>query len=389
MAELDRPQVSISDREPLVPDHSSSGRWKCCRHKRLVIFLSVLACILAVHLVVIYFLYFCSAFNCTSLKVTSLNTWGMPATFGSQYKTERMAAIAEQVARGDYDVFLLEELWMEPDHTTIGAKVPEGFYMTGFRQLALSTCDGRVAPTACSGLAIVSRFPFEDIEFNSYTDHGDFKKAFIDGEWLARKGVGKVRILPTNDTSLTVDVFVTHTAADPDPSHGYTNEYYRRKQVRELMDKYVTQSDADVVILGGDFNAQPVKETGEIYHMIVEHMKNCLEEVFYKLNQWLNTNFATYGNQHNTFTGGKYNPVTYDYVFHHTNTNRTQTWTNWFELPLFKTTIFEDLLDDDDDNNTTTARDKRSTDTIKKKQEEKVISFSDHEAVESTIYMWK
>ena len=27
------------------------------------------------------------------LKVVALNTWGMPATFGSQYKTPRMEAI--------------------------------------------------------------------------------------------------------------------------------------------------------------------------------------------------------------------------------------------------------------------------------------------------------
>jgi len=33
--------------------------------------------------------------------------------------------------------------------------------MTEFRELALSTCDGRVLPTACSGLSIASRFPFE------------------------------------------------------------------------------------------------------------------------------------------------------------------------------------------------------------------------------------
>jgi hypothetical protein len=30
---------------------------------------------------------------------------------------------------------------------------------------------------------------------------------------------------------VTMDVFVTHTAADPDPIHNYTNEYYRNAQV--------------------------------------------------------------------------------------------------------------------------------------------------------------
>ena len=127
-------------------------------------------------------------------RVMALNTWGMPATFGSKYKEQRMAQIAEEFSKGHYDIYLFEELWMQPDHTTVASKLPEGFHMTAFRDLALWDCDGRVAPTACSGLAIASRFPFEEKEFNSYTEHGSFANAAIDGEWLARKGVGRVRI---------------------------------------------------------------------------------------------------------------------------------------------------------------------------------------------------
>ena len=73
--------------------------------------------------------------------------------------------------------------------------------------------------------------------------------------------LGRVRIEPVHN--LTVDIFVTHTAADPDPSHGYNNSYYRVKQVQELMDSYVGKSDADIVILGGDFNAEPEETEGK------------------------------------------------------------------------------------------------------------------------------
>ena len=230
-----------------------------------------------------------------SLKVVALNTWGMPATFGSKYKTPRMEAIRDVVAKGDYDVFLLEELWMQGDHETVASKVPKGYSMTGFRQLALSTCDGRVAPSFCSGLAIVSKYNFTEIEFNSFTWHGDPAKMTIDGEWLARKGVGRVRIQPVKD--FNVDLFVTHTAADPDPSHGYNNSYYRVKQVKELMDTYISKSKADLVILGGDFNAEPETEEGTCYQMIKKYMTNSIQEIFYKLNEWLDIKFATYGNQ--------------------------------------------------------------------------------------------
>jgi hypothetical protein len=99
-------------------------------------------------------------------------------------------------------------------------------------------------------------------------------------------------------------------------------------------------------------------------------MKNCVEDIFYKLDEWLSPRFATYGNPKNTFTGGVYKPVTYDYIFHNTNNrNRTEAWTNWFDLPLFRMEI-SDL------NN-------QLHDTPKKE-----ISLSDHEGIESTIYFW-
>ena len=61
---------------------------------------------------------------------------------------------------------------------------------------------------------------------------------------------------------MTVDVFVTHTAADPDLQHNYNNAYYRKAQTEELMTTYVNRSTADVVLLGGDFNAGPVNKKG-------------------------------------------------------------------------------------------------------------------------------
>ncbi len=266
------PEIGGSDRRRLVdPDDPASGSSSSCaavnaarRHPRCLFFLLALFLIAVGHAVAVYFIYFrCNAYNgCTSVRVMTLNTWGMPAVFGSEYKEPRMAAIADELSKGHYDVYLFEELWMQADHSTVAAKLPKGYHMTAFRDLALSTCDGRVMPTACSGLAIASRFPFEEKEFNSYTYHGDPVKAAVDGEWLARKGVGRVRIRPMEN--VTLDVFVTHTAADPDPHvHNYTNEYYRVHQVRELMDTYISNATGDVVLLGGDFNAGPEGEDSE------------------------------------------------------------------------------------------------------------------------------
>ena len=65
-----------------------------------------------------------------SLKLMALNTWGMPATFGAQDKTARMQAIGELIQKQEYDIYLLEELWMRPDHAHIKSLLPPGYQMT-------------------------------------------------------------------------------------------------------------------------------------------------------------------------------------------------------------------------------------------------------------------
>ena len=49
----------------------------------------------------------------------------------------------------EYDVFLLQELWLEADHQILSQKLPANYVMTTFRQLSLSSCDGRFSPWGC------------------------------------------------------------------------------------------------------------------------------------------------------------------------------------------------------------------------------------------------
>jgi len=142
--------------------------------------------------------------------------------------------------------------------------------------------------------------------------------------------------------------------------------------------------------------------------MLRRFMTNCIEEIFYKVNEWMDAKFATYGNAQNTFSGNVYDPIIYDYIFYKTNSNKASVYTNWFELPLFKTKLLIDsLIESMDDKNedavnddsaatattttTTTTTTESSTVESRSKRDvqpkEKIISFSDHEAVTSTIYV--
>ena len=173
------------------------------------------------------------------------NTWGIPHTFGSKDKEERMEKIGHLLGRGDYDLVLLEELWMRPDHETIKSSLGPEFYMTEYDDL--NKCQGTIWPWGCSGLAIISRyssglhtsslfhhpsssnynipirrFPILEKNFTQFTNQGPFSHIFSDGEYFSGKGVGRVAISPKE--GIEVDVFVTHTISEGNliintPSH--------------------------------------------------------------------------------------------------------------------------------------------------------------------------
>ena len=98
-----------------------------------------------------------------------------------------MTAIGDFVQKAEYDLYLFSELWMRPDHETIRRKIPEGYFMTWYGDLTSSACDGRWTVTSCSGLAIVSRFPFIEKEFLPFGG-GPGKTNLED---LVRKGAGE------------------------------------------------------------------------------------------------------------------------------------------------------------------------------------------------------
>jgi hypothetical protein len=83
----------------------------------------------------------------------------------------------------------------------------------------------------------------------------------IDFECHSRKGVGRVRFsIPLNVQSgsprnISVDIYTTHTYSDKDYTGQSSDK--RVKQMNQIMPR-IDYSDADVVILGGDFNDHPL-----------------------------------------------------------------------------------------------------------------------------------
>ena len=50
----------------------------------------------------------------------------------SQFKEERMKAIADEVSKGEYDLYLFQEVWMEDDYKMIMESMPKKYHITNF-----------------------------------------------------------------------------------------------------------------------------------------------------------------------------------------------------------------------------------------------------------------
>ena len=116
-------------------------------------------------------------------------------------------------------------------------------------------------------------------------------------------------------------------------------------QVKELVE-WVDQSNADFVILGGDFNTSPRdKETS--YKNLKQMMTNSMEEFFVEIKvnkilfqcqnkfkfdnqEWLCPSKATYGNPKNTYSY-MYQPVLQDYIWLK-SCGWNMIWTNFFDV---------------------------------------------------------
>ncbi len=96
------------------------------------------------------------------------------------------------------------------------------------------------------------------MEFNSCTEHSDWKRVPVDWEWSSRKGVEDRAKRGSNDGC----VYYSNSLRSR-PIYNYTNEYYRNEQVKELMENYVSRLMANLVLLGGDLNAGPETAPGK------------------------------------------------------------------------------------------------------------------------------
>lgn len=175
------------------------------------------------------------------LNVLTLNSWGIPYT--ADYPL-RAQALAATLARSDYDIVCLQEVW-----TRSGMHLLTRAARSGGLVHAQHFPSGVMG----SGLLTLSRYPIIDADFYRYRLGGTVETIWH-GDYIAGKGVGLTRI---QTPAGTVDVYNTHAIAQYHPDAIDTYRAHRAAQLYEATRYIGAETTTNPVIFCGDFNVRP------------------------------------------------------------------------------------------------------------------------------------
>jgi sphingomyelin phosphodiesterase 2 len=175
------------------------------------------------------------------IKVFTLNCWGL--RFVSEKRAERMEHIGHYLSNSDYDVVMLQEVWMGEDFERIRVAVSDTLPHSHFFD------NGVIG----SGTCIFTRAQINDATFHEFTMNGYPHKVWH-GDWFGGKGLGVCQI---NFRGFDVHLYTSHYHAEYDRLH---DVYLGHRVVHALESAQwikLASSSADLTIYAGDFNTEP------------------------------------------------------------------------------------------------------------------------------------
>lgn len=176
------------------------------------------------------------------LSVFSLNCWGL---YGfSELRQERMKAISDHLRQDVlYDVLLFQEVWCEEDFEHLQRALrPRYPYSHYFDQGVIG-----------SGTCIVSPHRIQYANYHEFAMNG-YPTKFWHGDWYAAKGLGLCQV---DIEGFNIHVFVSHYHAEYDPNH---DVYLGHRVIHALESAQwlnLTSGATDLTLYCGDFNTEP------------------------------------------------------------------------------------------------------------------------------------
>ncbi|RIB12725.1 Endonuclease/exonuclease/phosphatase [Gigaspora rosea] len=195
-----------------------------------------------------------SGSSTTTLSVLTLNCWGLKLV--SKNRNRRIEAIADSLARSDYEIVCLQEVWVYANYELIRNRTKKRFPHSKF------THSGVIG----GGIVILSRYPIVEFNFHKYRLNGRPIK-ITHGDWYSGKGLTSAVV--DHPVSGLIEVFNTHLHASYEPKKNDEYLAHRVSQAWEIANLMKTSaSRGRNVIAVGDYNCE--QETLE-YKLITQH----------------------------------------------------------------------------------------------------------------------
>lgn len=199
---------------------------------------------------------------------------------------ERKLLIAEELAKGYYDIVSLQEIWSRSDFELISEKVGD---VLPYSHYFYSGVNG-------SGVCVLSRFPIIDAFTYRYSLNG-YMYNITHGDWFGGKAVGYCVI---DHPKQPVHLFCTHLHAEYNQSSQYVPHRTLQSYQLSQFVQHLTQP-TDTVIVCGDMNCEP----SQLCYRIIKDVTG-LVDAWDKHGQ---VKPGCYGNtsdvSHNTFSGDR------------------------------------------------------------------------------------
>ncbi|GAB1605173.1 putative neutral sphingomyelinase [Argonauta hians] len=177
-----------------------------------------------------------------SLKVLTLNCWGIPIPIICKDQKLRIQEIAKALSKSDYHIVLLQEIWWYDDFVHIQEMVAHNLPYSHYFH---SGCIG-------SGICVFSQYPIHDVLYFDYRLNG-YAHKILHGDWFAGKGVGLFKVIVNR---LHINVYTTHIHAEYSDTN---DEYFMHRLVQSFqLSQFIkqTSSNCDAIIVGGDCNME-------------------------------------------------------------------------------------------------------------------------------------
>ncbi|XP_059177893.1 putative neutral sphingomyelinase [Physella acuta] len=220
------------------------------------------------------------------LKLFTLNSWGLPFPIVCKNRNERICAIGDFLLKSDFDIVVLEEIWVKSDFQTLKQKLQKNLpYSHYFYSGAIG-----------SGLCVFSKYLIAETSYHRYHLNGHAHKIFH-GDWFGGKGVGLCKI-HVEQCSLDINFYCTHFHAEYNPDKD-EYEAHRLAQAFELS-QFIrnTFHGCDMAILAGDLNITP----STLGYQIITHHGHMRDTWTEKQNTVVNEAMGTCDVPGNTYT---------------------------------------------------------------------------------------